>query len=308
MYDESENESGLRMGNVEAIIGMVEQGAKHEVIEGVPDVVIIPSPQGGKELRDLREILDKRLERPRRASGTSMHTTLDSIIAHANRQKIDRSVIFASDDPARPFLVVVYNYDDKPVSTSERADYRDHRAHYAFPLSEEWQAWARASGDKWLSQADFAELLEARILDVLDPASVPPASKETAEKLGLVLATPAALMTCARGVAINASQSVTQALNLSTGETEIVYAEKHEGKGGAHVIVPGAFALKLPVFRGGAPYVVLARLRYRMNGGQVVWGVRLHRSDLCFRAAFDEACERAAKETSLPLFYGSSES
>ncbi len=306
MYDESEN--GPRMGNVEAIIGVVEQGAKHEVIEGVPDVVIIPSPQGGKELRDLREILDKRLERPRRASGTSSHTTLDSIIAHANRQKIDRSVIFASDDPARPFLVVVYNYDDKPVSTGERADYRDHRAHYAFPLSEEWQAWARASGDKWLSQADFAELLEARILDVLDPAALPMQSKETAAKLGLSLATQAALMTCAKGISINASTSVTQTANLSTGEVELTFAEKHEGKGGAHVVVPSAFALGLPVFRGGAPYVVLARLRYRLNGGQITWGVRLHRADLSFRDAFTQACERAAKETALPLFYGSSES
>ena len=177
-----------------------------------------------------------------------------------------------------------------------------------FPLSEEWQAWTKVSGEEvWLPQAAFAELLEARLLDVLDPASVPPGTRDVAEKLGLVLANAAALLTVAKGISVNATRTVTQAVNLSSGEVEVSFAEKHAGKGGDRVVVPQAFALRLPVFRGGAPYVVLARLRYRESEGVIRWGVRLHRADLCFRDAFTQACDRAQKETGLPLFYGTPE-
>lgn len=289
------------------IINAIERLAVTERIVDVDDVVVLPS---GKGVVDLRPILDKRLERPRRAIGISAHTTLESIIAHANRQKLDRSAIFADDNVARPRLVVVYNYDDSPTADEleERPDHRDHRAHYDFPLSEEWQAWTKVAGeDTWLPQAAFAELLEGRILDVLDPGGVPAGTRDVSEKLGLVLANAAALLTCAKGIAIHATQAVTQAVNLSTGETEVSFAEKHEGKGGGKVIVPSAFALRLPVFRGGVAYPVLARLRYRKTDGGIVWGVRLHRADLCFRDAFKEACDRATKETELPLFYGQSE-
>lgn len=293
------------------IIEAVERLARSETLDEFDDAVVLPA---GKRVEDLRPILDKRLERPRRAIGTSAHTTLESIIAHAKRQKLDRSVIFANDNPERPRLVVVYNYDDSPkagadaTAVAERADHRDHRAHYDFPLSDEWQAWTKvASEDAWLPQVAFAELLEARLLDVLDPESVPAGARAVAEKLGLSLAPASALLTCAKGITVNAQQAVTQIVNLSTGETEIQFAEKHAGKGGATTVAPSAFALKLPVFRGGIPHVVLARLRYRMAGGSVVWGVRLHRADVCFRDAFGEACTKAQAETELPLFYGTPE-
>lgn len=293
--------------DTQPIIDAVQRLSAHHTIDGIENVVVLPKT-GGREVFDLQPLLDARLDRPKRAKGTSKHTTLDSIIAHAKRQKLDRSVIFANDDPGVPSLTVVFNYDDAPGTTGEQPDHRDHRAHYAFPLSEEWAAWAKVSGEQcWLEQSAFAELLEGRLLDVLDPSSVPQASKDIAEKLGLSLATPAALLTCAKGIAINATQTVTQAQNLSTGETEMTFAEKHAGKGGASVVVPSAFALKLPVFRGGAPYVVLARLRYRLREGVITWAVRLHRADVCFRDAFTQACDRAAKETGLPLFYGSPE-
>lgn len=311
------NVSETRGSDAKAIIEAIERLKGHEAIEGVEDAIIVSS-HTGQSVVDLRPMLDKRLERPRRAHGTSQHTTIESIIRHANRQKIDRSAIFASDDPRSPSLTVVYNYDDTPSGqseadsgepTSERADYRDHRAHYAFPLSEEWLAWAAVSGENaWLPQAAFAELIESRILDVLDPERVPEGAKDTAVRLGFELATPASLMSCSRGISVNATRAVTQTVNLSTGETEISFAETHAGKGGARVIVPQSFALQLPVFRGGEKFVVLARLRYREADGTVRWGVRLHRPDICFRTAFTEACERAAKETALPLFYGSPES
>lgn len=293
------------------IIDAIERLSVHHPIDGVSDAIVVPKAGGGREVVDLRPMLDARADSPPRAKGTSAHTTLDSIIAHAKRQKLPQSVLFASDNPERPRLMVVYNYDyasvpeegDEPIGTG----WRDHRASYDFQLSEEWSAWTKvAHEDAWLPQAAFAELLEARVLDVLDPASVDPGTKAIADKLGLTLATPAALLSAAKSIAINAARSVTQAVNLSTGETEVQFAETHVGKGGTSAVVPSAFALKLPVFRGGAPYVVLARLRYRMNG-PIVWGVRLHRADLSFRHAFTEACERAAKETGLPLFYGTPE-
>lgn len=299
------------------IIAAIERLSEVEIIEGLDDVIVVPKATG-KEVVDLRPIRDKRLERPRRAIGVSHHTTLESIIAHANRQKLDRSALFACDDPAKPKLVVIYNYDDASdqvdheddtTSFHERADFRDHRAEYAFPLSEEWLAWTKIAGEQtWLGQGEFAELLEARVLDVLDPSAVPESTKQIADKLEMKLATPAAILTCSKGLALKATQNVVQAVSLSSGETEIQFAEKHESAGKGATVVPSAFALRVPIFRGGAPYVVLARLRYRLNEGSVRWGVRLHRIDVCFRDAFNEAVRSAAEQTKLPLFFGTPES
>lgn len=43
------------------------------------------------------------------------------------------------------------------------------------------------------------------------------------------------------------------------------------------------------------------------DAGAVVWGVRFHRPEVCFREAFTEACTKAQRETDLPMFYGAPE-
>lgn len=289
--------------NTRPVIEAMERLGHIEGVDGVEDVVVAPA---GKVLHDLRTILDKRLPAPRRKVGTSTHTTLDSLIGHANRHRIGPSVLFADDSPSAPALLAVYDYheggDDSPR-------FGEHRARYAFPLSEEWVAWMAAAGqDRWLPQREFAELLEARIVEVLEPTKLGVITKELSEKLGLTLANQAALLSAAKGLSVRVNLNITNAVTTSSGETELVFETKHEAKNGGPLTVPNAFAIGIPVFRGGTPYALLARLRYRVtDAGAVVWGVRFHRAEVCFREAFTEACTKAQKETGLPLFYGAPE-
>jgi len=270
---------------------------------GDGELVAVPR---GLSVVDLRPMLDERLERPRRREGTATLTTLASFIAHANRFKDAHSAIFAIDDRNEPKLLAVLDYHEAGTGPPR---FGGHRAEYAFPLSDEWQAWMRA-GVEEMMQARFAAFLEDRITDVQEVSAIVPGSKlaTLAEKLGIALAGPSQLLALSRGLAIRVDQKVTNAVNLSTGEGSIGFEETHRaGDASGPLKVPGGFAIAIPVFRGGAVYQIGVRLRYRVHGGTVMWRVALHRVDLAFADAFGEACEKAKSETSLPLFYGTPE-
>ncbi len=93
-------------------------------------------------------------------------------------------------------------------------------------------------------------------------------------------------------------------MNLSSGECQFTYQEGHQGEAGTPLRVPQAFLVMIPVFKGGTLYQVLARLRYRLTEGRVVWSYALHQADRCADDARKEAREKAHEETKLPLFMG----
>lgn len=283
------------------IIDVVERLASHEKI--ADNVVAIPA---GKKIEDIQAILDRRLAQPRARTGRSEHTTLESFVAHAKRfGAVETSAIFADDSPSSPGLTTVYDYHD--VGASGQPRHGRHRSHYGFPLSEEWRAW-EAVDDKAMTQAQFAEFLETRVVDVLEPSAAGDSTRRLVETLGIALAGPSTLLALSRGLSVRVDAKVVQAVNLSTGETQISYEETHQSKEGGALKVPGGFAIAIPVFRGGARYQVAVRLRYRVTGAQVSWRVALHRAEASFAHAFGEACATAKSETGLPLFSGTPES
>src|SRR5690606_10642449 len=101
-------------------------------------------------------------------------------------------------------------------------------------------------------------------------------------------------------------QTVTNQVNLDSGETRLVYDEKHSDESGQELLVPTGFVIAIPVFRHGAHYQIAVRLRYRLKGA-VKWTFALCRTEESFRDALGEACAVATKETELPLFYGAPE-
>ena len=209
------------------------------------------------------------------------------------------------DDPRAPRLIAVLDYHEQTAAGAPR--FGAHRTEYAFPLSDEWKAWSSIVG-KELSQAAFAEWLEERIADVMNPEGLGVGTLELAQALGIQLAGPTALLALSRGLSVRVDQKVTQAVNLSTGEASIGFEETHRDKdGGGPLKVPGGFAIALPVFRNGETFSVVARLRYRVREGAVLWRIVLHRADAVFDVAFREACAKAETETGVPLFYGQPE-
>jgi hypothetical protein len=106
---------------------------------------------------------------------------------------------------------------------------------------------------------------------------------------------------------INESSVAKQAVNLASGEGQILFESQHTDASGAPVDVPGLFIICVPVFAHDGYYRLVARLRYRKQGGAISFWYELWRPDLVFDDAFDKACSRAAEETGLPLLVGAPE-
>jgi len=292
-----------------AVIGTIERLDEVKVIpieRGTPMNAHVLAVPNGKTLKPIKEFLDAYLPNPERRKGTAKLTTLVSFMDHVNRFKDDHSAVFADlQNPAAPRLIGVLNYHEREKG---KARFGDHRAEYAFPISDEWTAWTNMKGE--MALGDFAEFLEEHIGDVVDPVNLAKDSATLAEaaQLGIKLATPQALMELSRGIAVNVKSSVANAIRLSSGETQVNFKEEHEGADGKPLVVPGGFAIAIPVFRQGTPYLLLVRLRYGVAGTRVLWRFAISKVAKSFDDAVTTVCAQAREGTGSPLFYGTPES
>lgn len=231
-------------------------------------------------------------DRPRRRKGAIVVSTLESFIALVNRQSGEQSVIFA-DDGESPKLTAVLNFHEP--GTEGFPAYCDDRIVYPFPLSDEWTAWTEKDGDK-LDQAEFAEWLENHLFDIGDPGSAGAISQSFAEGAGVKLAGRQALLALSKGLSVRVEHRVARSVNLQSGEGRIEYSEEHRDEDGGPLIVPAAFHIVIPVFRGGSRYSIPVRLRYRTSGGRVSWFFEIHRKELFMLDAVTDALAIVRKQ------------
>lgn len=274
----------------------------------------------GQEVFDPKRILDQYLPAPERRRGTTQLADVESFSAYVNRHKRPETVIFADLDADRsPALECVFDADH---AGPEGAGWNQHRASYSFPLSAEWLAWRSAHG-KQLAQSDFASFIDERAADLVDAEALraqaqavaaqegtpyeEPAQIVLAERLGVPLATALEVIGASRGLRIRAEVDVTEVVSVSSGETELVFNEKHRGEGGAPLKVPTAFLVAIPIFRGEPRDVFLVRLRYRRapQAARILWTLSLHQADEVLQGACREVMARVRKATELPVFTGS---
>jgi uncharacterized protein YfdQ (DUF2303 family) len=278
-------------------------------------VLLVPMSNGGYDLLSVKDVLDEYRAAPERRKGKAILGDIASFIDHTNRFKDDGSTIFASPDPAKPWLMTVFDYHYSNAA-KEGADpehtgqprFLQHQSVYNFPISEEWKGWKEAHG-KPMTQAAFAEFIENRILDVIEPnTDLGDSAAEFARKLGNIeFATPMKLLELSRGLSVRVGAAVKQAVNLSTGEVQIQYETQHQDERGAPLKVPTAFLIAIPVFRSGVLYQVPVRLRYSVRQGEISWRVELHKAEMMAEDAFNDVKLHATKETALPLFVGTPE-
>jgi uncharacterized protein YfdQ (DUF2303 family) len=291
-----------------AVAQVVKDHIRHEVIQvddpngsGAVPVLVLPKELVG---HSVKKFFDEYRTEPERRTGTAKLADLDSFIAHVMRFADADSALFADPEESGPVLLAVLDYHKKESDGSPA--FCCHRSQYDFPLSDEWKAWTGKNAKEFRQQA-FAEFLEDRIQDVLDPAEQGESAKAFAARLECTFAGAAKLLELSRGLTVRVGAQVSRHQNLATGERAVEFVTTHTGADGAPLKVPSAFLIALPVFKGGALYQVAVRLRYRVNGGDIVWFYELSRADAVFQDAFRGCCEEARKCTSLPLFVGTPE-
>lgn len=291
-----------------SLLDAAEKFASVEMLTDLKEVPQFATVPVGRKLESVKTFIDEYRTRPERKVGTSELTTIESFVAQVNRSKDDNSVIFADVvNRKAPRLIAVLDYNLAGPTGEPR--FGQHRAQYKYPVSDQWTAWTAPHEN--MTQVDFAEFLEARIMDVLDPASLDPEGKGVlaafCRQLGIRPASPQALMELSRGLTLHADHKVTQFVNVGTGEAQISFGETHTDSSGAPVKVSGGFAIAIPVFRGGAPYQIPVRLRYRVKEGQVRWTLQPQRLDEVWDDAITESVNAVTTKTGLTTLFGTPE-
>lgn len=313
------------MRDVMADIGLhesIETPKAHNLTK--PHLVTLPNHRKVEDLgrmhRDAAEYL-----KPTRRRGTARLTDLASLIAWANRFKGGSSVLFAKADLTAPALTCIADYhesgpiDVTSVEGDPTARHCHHRAVYDFPLSEEWKAWMKVSG-QGLDKDDMGEFIEAQAKDIMDPtpavlkgeqhdSNQPWENRlvETARQIEGRFGQLAQLLAMSRKFQVFETSDLKVVTNRDTGEAEVKFLNEHKDENGEKLNLPNLIIIAIPVFQGGAPYRMAVRFRYRKSGQSVKFILSIYNPEKVFEAAFKEAVDHATEETNLPTFMGSPE-
>lgn len=305
-----------------AIIGDPRPAGTTTSPDSIP-VAVLPE---GLRLHTLKPLLDEYATTPERRSGTFRALDAASLISHANRFKVPETVLFAHNKWQRPTernpewvlpsVTAVYNYH-RPAAHDgpDGAGWCDHRATYAFELSEPFKAWAKADKEA-MSQGDLAAFLEDRCLDIAPPPITAAMPEDTDfDRMVKAMTTllrgnwgsAPDLMDMARTIRIHENSVAEQKTDLRGGTGGIVFTNEHRTETGEIFAPPDLFMLSLPIFSGGDSFSLPVRLKYRLKQRQVLFFYEIFRLDIAFELAFREACQSIADQTNIPLMVGTPE-
>lgn len=291
-------------------------------------VLLVPDRMG---VVNVKQYLDQYRERPERAKGSSTHATLDSLTAHTKRNMRQGSAAFLAVDGERATLTVIYDYHEQLAQAEQgaRPHWCEHTATYSFPLSDAFKVWRQKSNTP-LTQPDFAAHLEARTEELARPTDAGPlalqlaaalydadgADDVTDEQARGVIASPGRLRAMAKKIALRVEERAEEERDGSGNVTILYRSTLTEGQTSAgqakgdvaeKVARPQMFLVRLPVFQGGAAYVLPVRLATKVSSGRVMWTFALHRADLALEAAQNDVAEAFAAATGVPVFRGAPE-
>lgn len=314
------------MRDVMAKLGAIEQ--LNEPSDSAFVEPVLYSVPHGRNIEDLTEAYREAAEylTPLRRKGTAALTDLASLINWANRFKGESSALFANPNMSAPSLSCIADYHAAgaatfdPASGDHTARHCHHRAKYAFPLSEDWKAWMKISGEG-LDRNEMGEFIEEQAHAILDPTPAVISGDldktaepwearmiETAKRIEGRFGQLSNLLNMSREFTVHESSNLTASTNRDTGESEIQFVNEHKDKEGQKLKIPNLFIIAIPVFLNGSPYRMAVRFRYRKTGPNIKFVMTVYNKEKVFEAAFEESVQRAAEETALPLFMGNPES
>lgn len=184
-------------------------------------------------------------DNPIRIEETTVHTTAQSFIDYYNQYANDASAIFI-DEINSKFLAIL-DYHDKPVM----AGWKKHKSFFYLSETPEWKTW-NDNNKKAMSQEEFGRFIENALPEILDP-------------------TGADMLEIALSIQAKTEVKFSKATRLDNGQTQLAYNEVIDGKAGINgqLKIPEKFTIGLKLFRGGQPYKLDARLRYRIKEGNL---------------------------------------
>lgn len=237
-------------------------------------------------LADVHSHDDARAPAPPRRKGSATLDELDSFVEYVTRYKNDDTVAWA--DAERFTVTAVFN--EHPAGGElDNAGFRDNRAIYTCPRSQEWIDWTSLDG-KALTQARFGDWIEQHLDDLAGPnPSLPDFPK------------PTEVLEMARKLSINIGGQYKREINPTTGEGTLISKQEHTQDS---TKIPRAFLLKIPVFQGGTAYYVEARVRFVLGESGPAFTYLMHNRHLIERDAFGEVRTAVGARCAVPVLAG----
>jgi uncharacterized protein YfdQ (DUF2303 family) len=235
--------------------------------EGHARVVVVPA--GAKaEVVDLAPYALT----PRRAKGTAKPQSVEAFIDYVGRHRRDTTTIWV--EPLDGKVVAVLN-DHGPDQAEKFGDFR---AELVLPVTPEWTHWLKRD-KRYGSQTEFAEHIEEGLDEIRDPPG-------------------ALVLEIAQSMQATVTAEFKSAARLDDGSIAVQWVEDINATAGrtGDLKIPQEITLGIAPFYGEQPYELLARIRYRIAGGELAIGYSLNRPDvivrdclLAIRARIEEA-------------------
>jgi len=205
---------------------------------------------------------------PRHTAAHRTVTDAVSFVGYVNRHRLPGTEVYA-DTPNSSVVAVI----DSHNGTDGDPGWQKHRLTLSLEHTKAWKAWvARDLGQvsaSWMDQQEFAEFIEDRALDVIEPDH-------------------ATLIELATKFEATKNVEFGSSVRLDSGEVQFQYTETVGAKKGTKgdVKLPKEIRLGLRPYIGGPIYSVWASLRYRMGSNGLRLGYALQRPENILEAAF----------------------
>ena len=230
--------------------------------------------------------LEKTLAKPLRKRGTVTMNDAASFVDYFKLHQM-ASRIYGTIEPPKFVALMNDHRNDEP-------GWGDHRIVYHCPLSKEWKEWKTFAGTP-RDQIAFSEFMESHTPDINSSAADEP--------------TGAMMLEVATSFKAQKKVNFASGQRLDNGQVNFTFQEEIQGSAGAkgHIKVPERFFIGIPVFEGGAPYRIEAKLRYRLKDGGLSMWFEMVRDHKVLEAAFLDIWKEIADGTQTKIWRGTPE-
>jgi uncharacterized protein YfdQ (DUF2303 family) len=266
--------------SAQAIIDAAREAGEIRATDSGREFVVIPSNAQLKDLEEFRES-------PARQKANVQMTELDSLIGYIK--------IFGQTSPPRIFAAIdkmggaakfkaILDYHEG--GKGGKAGWCEHTATFTTAQTPEWQTWL-SFNRKQCGQRDFAAFIEDNIADIVEPSG-------------------AQMLEIAKTLEAKTSVDFKSGIRLENGDHQLRYVAETTGRAGGNgdVEIPSMFVLGIAPFDGGPAYKVNARLRYRINEGNLTLWYELVNPHKVIDAACKEMIATITAQTEIEPFIG----
>ena len=243
--------------------------------ESIPYAVV---PDGYEVVSLEKQIFHNERVRPSRIRKTSPElASVPSFVEYVNRFKTEGTLIVYSE--AHQLFKAILDYHQH----SEMPAWCEHEVSLRLKNTIAASVWI-AQNRKSLNQAAFAEFIEDNAADLVDAAG---------------------MIEVSRSLQATKKVEFTSDIRLDNGQVQLKYNETINGstQQGSREI-PETFDILLPLFPGEAPSNLKARLRYRIENGQLLMWYVLVDLQRHLQNRIESAIEVISKQTEVKVLRG----